>query len=136
MSNSQRFALPGDRSDQPLRPFEPGFAFILRSPHGMRDGRAVGEASPDFIRTTIVAPDKGAERRETLVRNAAPLACHDAARQGHLARRPAPNDAGRSPRDAPPRRLTIHGPDAGLLRHHSLGIAAQTLGHSAQGRVP
>jgi hypothetical protein len=77
---------------------------------------------------------EGAERRETLVRNAAPLACHDAARQGHLARHPAPSNAGRSPRDAPLRRLVDHGPDARLLWHHSLRIAAQARGHSAPGR--
>src|SRR5262249_32321316 len=55
--------------------------------------------------TLLPRTREGAERRETLVRNAAPLARHDAARQGHLARHPAPSNVGRSPRDAPPRRL-------------------------------
>jgi hypothetical protein len=42
----------------------------------------------------------------------------------------------RSPLGASPRRWSAAGPDAGLLRHHSLGISAQALGRSAQGRDP
>ena len=61
------------------------------------------------------------------MRIAAPHACHDAARVGHL------NEASRSAL----RRgvCSTTGPDARLLWHHSLG-GAQALGHSAQGRDP
>src|SRR5262245_43819361 len=91
---------------------DPGFAFISRSPPAMRGGRAAREASLDFIRaTTFSSPlprtKEGAERRETLVRIAAPFACHDAARGGHLTRRPAPSNVGRPPLGASPQRLTI-----------------------------
>ena len=54
---------------------------------------------------------EGAKRREALVRIAAPLACHDAAREKHLTEvLRAPVTQGRSPLGASPRHVTNPGP--------------------------
>ena len=124
----------------PRRPCGPG-AFLLRSPHAMRGGRATGEASPHCMRATIVSSSvpqngEGAKRREALVRIAAPFACHDAARVGRLTRRPAPRDVGRSPLGASPRRLSAAGPDARLLWHHSLGMVPRRWVVVPRGGIP
>jgi hypothetical protein len=133
---SSRFTMSNSPPPPGLQPGVASF-FVAR----MQCGGAVPLARPPRISSglrTSSSPfppnGEGAKRREPPVRIAAPHACHDAARIGHLTRRPAPSNVGRSPLGASPRRLFGHGPDARLLWHHSLGIAAQALGRSAQGR--